>query len=173
MVAMYQVPRVALTQAVDQGKQVAADILQLQLRVSKQYISEDAAVDEYQTLLRRVEAIRGLAEQAQAAMFELSPPNMQPLPEAMTLGLAELRALDADLRSRAGDKHKVNTEIARVNGEQIMPAATAWYTQSVGQLGAVDAPGSGAGCLDSKRIVTLGPNGRGVAAAAITMPILD
>jgi hypothetical protein len=170
---MYQVPRVALTQAVDQGKQVAADILQLQLRVSKQYISEDAAVDEYQTLLRRVEAIRGLAEQAQAAMFELSPPNMQPLPEAMTLGLAELRALDADLRSQAGDKRKVNTEIARVNGEQIMPAAAAWFTQSVGEIGAVDAPGSGNQCLDSKRVVTLGPHGRGVAAAAITMPILD
>ena len=170
---MYQVPRVALSQAVDQGKQIAADILQLQLRVSKGYISEDAAVDEYQTLLRRVDAIRGLAEQAQAAMYELSPQNMQPLPEAMTLGLAELRVLDADLRSQAGDKRKVNTEIARVNGEQIMPAVTAWYTQSVGQLGAVDVPGYGSQCMDTKKIVTLGPNSRGVAAAALTMPILD
>jgi hypothetical protein len=173
MVAMYQVPRVALIQAVEQGKQAAADILQLQMRVSLNYISEDEAVDKYQILLQRVEAIRGLAEQAQAAMFELSPPNIQPLPEGMTLGLAELRALDADLRSSTGDKQKVNAEIARINGEQIMPAAAAWYAQSVGKFGAVDVDSSGTKCLSEKRIVTLGPSGRGVSAAAITMPILD
>ena len=172
---MYEIPRVALTRAVNEGKTIAAEILQLQLRVGARYISEDVAVAEYEVLLRRVEAVRGLAEQAQAAMLELSPPALGPLPEAMVLGLAELRTLSAELR-RDPTSRKVSEEMTRISATQITPAAEAWYSQGTGVMGAVPDDTKNTKCLanlTAKRIMTLGPAGLGVSVAAIAMPVMD
>ena len=93
---MYDTPRVALARAVEEGKMIAEQILQLQLRVAAKHITEDVAVEEYEKLLRRVETVKGLAERAQAAMLELAPPILSPRPPEMTRGMAELRVLAAE-----------------------------------------------------------------------------
>lgn len=166
---MYEAPRVALVRAVEEGKSIAAQILQLQLRVGAKYISEDYAVAEYEKLLRRVETIKGLAERAQAAMMELAPPAFPPLPADITRGLAELRVLAAELQRDPTSK-EVGREMARISGTLIMPSAAAWYSQAVGPVGVVDADVGGTGCLTAKRIIATGAGHLGVAAAGVEMP---
>lgn len=170
---MYEPPRVALMRAVSEGKQIAAEILRLQLRVAAGFITEDEAVSKYEVLLRRVDAVRGLAEQAQGAVRELSPPTLPPVPDDMSLGLAELRTLAAELR-RDPTSRAISTEMARVSGEKIQPAAEEWYASSTGTIGVITADGAGPStCGKVKRVVLLGRAGMGVGAAAVAMPALD
>ena len=169
---MFEAPRIALIRAVEEGRNIAAQILHLQLRVGAKYISEDYAVAEYEKLLRRVETIKGLAEQAQAAMLELAPPMMPPLPADVTRGLAELRVLAAELRRDPTSK-EVSREMARINGTLIMPSAEAWYSQATGSIGVVDVDDGGTDCLTAKRIISTGAGHLGVNAAGVEMPVLE
>ncbi len=169
---MYEAPRVALIRAVEEGKNIAAQILQLQLRVGAKYISEDYAVAEYEKLLRRVETVKGLAERAQAAMMELAPPVLPPLPADVTRGLAELRVLAAELRRDPTSK-EIGREMARVSGTLIMPSATTWYSQATGPVGVVDVETGGTGCLTAKRVISTGAGNLGVSAAGVDMLPLE
>jgi len=170
---MYEVPRVALVRAVDEGKLIAADIIQLQLMVNNGYVDKNAAADMYEFLLQRVDAIQGRAEKAQEAVRELGPASLGPLPEEAMRGMAELRVLAAELRA-GKEPTKVQEEMVRVNATLVGPAMTKWFEQGVGEYNMVnDAEASGRTlCTQVTRFVALGPRNEGVAVAGVDMPPL-
>jgi len=171
---MYEVPRVALIKAVEEGKQIAAEIIQLQLMLANKYLTKDYVAEMYESLLQRVDAIQGRAELAQQKVRELGPPSLGPLPDAAMRGLAELRVLSAELRDGKEPK-KVQDEMVRISGTLVGPAMTQWFERGVGKYNMVnDAEASGKTlCSQVVRFAALGPRDEGIDAAGVDMPKLD
>lgn len=171
---MYEVPRVALIKAVEEGKQIAAEIIQLQLMLANDYLTKDYVAELYESLLRRVDAIQGRAELAQQKVREMGPPSLGPMPDAAMRGMAELRVLAAELREGKEPK-KVQDEMVRVSGTLVGPAMTQWFESGVGKYNMInDAEASGRTlCTQVVRFAALGPGDEGVNAAGVDMPKLD
>lgn len=170
---MYEVPRVALIKAVEEGKHIAAEIIQLQLMLTHKYYNKDYVAEMYESLLQRVDAIQGQAELAQQKVREMGPPSLGPIPDAAMRGMAELRVLAAELREGKEPK-KVQDEMVRVSSTLVGPAMTQWFERGVGKYNMVnDAEASGRTlCSQVVRFMALGPRDEGVNAAGVDMPRL-
>ena len=171
---MYEVPRVALINMVKEGKQIAAEIIQLQLMLANKYYTKDYVAEMYESLLQRVDTIQGQAEMAQQKVRELGPPSLGPLPDTAMRGLAELKVLAAELRA-GKEPNKVRDEIVRINGTLVGPAMTQWFEQGVGKYNMInDTEASGRTlCSQVVHFMALGPQNEGVNAAGVDMPKLD
>ena len=171
---MYEVPRVALLNAVEEGKTIAAEIIQLQMMLVNGYYTKEYVAERYEQLLVRVDAIQGRAEKAQKAVRELGPASLGPLPDEAMRGMAELRVLAAELKA-GKEPEKVQEEIVRVNATLVGPAMTQWFESGVGKYNMVnDADASGRTlCSQVVRFIALGPQDEGVNAAGVEMPALS
>jgi len=136
-VVMYEVPRVALLNAVEEGKTIAAEIIQLQMMLVNGYYTKEYVAERYEQLLVRVDAIQGRAEKAQKAVRELGPASLGPLPDEAMRGMAELRVLAAELKA-GKEPEKVQEEIVRVNATLVGPAMTQWFESGVGKYNMVN-----------------------------------
>ena len=171
---MYEVPRVALLNAVEEGKTIAAEIIQLQMMLVNGYYTKEYVAERYEQLLVRVDAIQGRAEKAQKTVRELGPASLGPLPDEAMRGMAELRVLAAELKA-GKEPEKVQEEIVRVNATLVGPAMTQWFESGVGKYNMVnDADASGRTlCSQVVRFIALGPRDEGVNAAGVEMPALS
>jgi hypothetical protein len=165
---MQQVPRVALIDAVNEGKSIEAELLQLKLKLNMKLVTEDQAVDTYAKLLERIQKVQQITNVAGKHVRELGPPRMLQVPNEMVVGLTELSVLAAELKRDPKSK-ATSREMARVNGEQIRPAAQEWYERSVGVTGVVSG-GHDISCDGGARVESIGPNNLGVSAASVEIP---
>ena len=92
---MQQVPRVALIDAVNEGKSIEAELLQLKLKLNMKLVTEDQAVDTYAKLLERIQMVQQITNVAGKHVRELGPPRMLQVPNEMVVGLTELNVLAA------------------------------------------------------------------------------
>jgi len=170
-VLMYEVPRVALLNAVEEGKAIAAEIIQLQLMLTNGYLTKEYVAELYEHLLIRVDAIQGRAEKAQQAVRELGPASLGPLPDEALRGLAELRVLSAELKADK-EPEKVQEEMVRVNATLVGPAMTEWFESGVGKYNMVNDVEASGRTLATQvlRFIALGPRDEGVNAAGVEMP---
>jgi hypothetical protein len=164
---MQDVPREALITAVRTAKDNEAQILKIKLLYSMGLITEDEALNTYEQILRDTDSLQRLSSTATEHVLEMSPPKLRPPSDAMNVAHAELRALAADLE-RDPTSRQIAREIARVNAQELAPAAASWYAASVGQVGAIKE-GNPLLCSGNARVESLGPRGLGVAAAGVTV----
>ncbi len=164
---MQDVPREALIASVNRAKQNESQILKIKLLLSMDLMTEDDALNTYEEILRDTESLQNTATIATEHILEMSPPRLLQPSEQMSLALTELKALAADQNDEPYNRI-ITREIARVNAEELGPAATAWYSASVGKMDALKQ-GDPALCSGKARIVSLGPRNMGVSAASVTI----
>jgi hypothetical protein len=164
---MQDVPRDALIASVNRAKQNESQILKIKLLLSMNLITEDDALNTYEGILRETESLQNTATIATEHILEMSPPRLLEPSEQMSLALTELKALAADQQDEPYNRI-ITREIARVNAEELSPAATAWYSASVGKMDALKQ-GDPLLCSGNARIASLGPRNMGVSAASVTI----
>ena len=164
---MQDVPREALISAVRTAKDNEAQILKIKLLYSMGLITEDEALNTYEQILRETDSLQRVSSTATEHVLELSPPKLRPPTDAMNVAEAELRVLAADVQ-RDPQSKTIAREIARVNAQELAPAAASWYSASVGHVGAIKE-GNPLLCSGKARVVSLGPRSLGVAAASVTV----
>jgi len=164
---MQDVPREALIASVNRAKQNESQILKIKLLLSMNLITEDQALNTYEQILRDTESLQNTATLATEHILEMSPPRLLQPSEQMSLAQTELKELSADQKDEPYNRI-ITREIARVNAEELSPAATAWYSASVGKMDALKQ-GDPVLCSGKARIVSLGPRNMGVSAASVTI----
>jgi len=164
---MQDVPREALIASVNRAKQNESQILKIKLLLSMNLITEDEALNTYEQILRDTESLQNTATLATEHILEMSPPRLLQPSEQMSLAQTELKELSADQKDEPYNRI-ITREIARVNAEELSPAATAWYSASVGKMDALKQ-GDPVLCSGKARIVSLGPRNMGVSAASVTI----
>lgn len=164
---MQDVPREALIASVNRAKQNESQILKIKLLLSMNLITEDDALNTYEEILRDTESLQNTATIATEHVLEMSPPRLLQPSQQMSLALTELKALGVDLKKDPKSR-TIAREIARVNAEELSPAATAWYSASVGKMDALKQ-GDPLLCSGKARIESLGPRNMGISAASVTI----
>ena len=162
---MQDVPREALIASVNRARQNESQILKIKLLLSKNLITEDEALNKYEEILRETESLQSTATIATEHIVEMGPPRLLQPSEQMSLALTELKELAVDLR-RDPKSRTIAREIARVNAEELSPAAAAWYAASVGKMDAIKQ-GDPLLCSGKARIKSLGPRNMGITAASV------